>query len=334
MLGTPAYMPPEQATGRLAELDERSDVYSLGAILYEILTRRPPHRGDTSFEVLAAVVGRPVRPPSEIAEVPEELEAICLRALSKKKEDRPQRAADLQADVEAWLEGTRERERREQLAAGQVARARESAARWRRKALEAREAAARAPQLEAAFRPRHAEARKREVWAAEDRAEALERESTAALADTEAALAAGDVERPRPPRGEDPQGGARLGTLPAGRTCRGPPGHTARLAVAREYNDGILDARLAGTARAGGRDAQWPCDCLAAGRESARTNSTCAGTTPGRASPETGTPEGLRSSSRPALSASGPRARLPARAARGARSGPSATKKSTTGSSP
>ncbi|MHC5040219.1 MAG: serine/threonine-protein kinase, partial [Planctomycetota bacterium] len=64
VLGTPAYMPPEQADGRMDAVDERSDIYSLGAILYEILTFRPPYEGGTAMQVLAQVVTRDVTPPT------------------------------------------------------------------------------------------------------------------------------------------------------------------------------------------------------------------------------------------------------------------------------
>ena len=56
VIGTPSYMPPEQAEGRLEEIDERSDVYSLGAILYSILTLTPPFVGTVSVQVLMSVV--------------------------------------------------------------------------------------------------------------------------------------------------------------------------------------------------------------------------------------------------------------------------------------
>ncbi|MHC5040304.1 MAG: bifunctional serine/threonine-protein kinase/formylglycine-generating enzyme family protein, partial [Planctomycetota bacterium] len=64
ILGTPSYMPPEQAGGRIAEVDERSDIYSLGAILYEILTFRPPFIGETRVNVIAQVLREDLIPPS------------------------------------------------------------------------------------------------------------------------------------------------------------------------------------------------------------------------------------------------------------------------------
>src|SRR6185437_16008443 len=71
VLGTPAYMAPEQAEGRLDLLDARTDVYGLGAILFETLTGRPPHDGATQADVLARIVsGPPPRARGAAADVP------------------------------------------------------------------------------------------------------------------------------------------------------------------------------------------------------------------------------------------------------------------------
>lgn len=109
ILGTAPYMPPEQAAGRLAELDERSDVYSLGAILYELLTgRRPysvPGQATGAKEILLAVVGGPPRPIATIApRVPGELTAICEKAMARRKEDRYQSMQAMSDDLRAYLE--------------------------------------------------------------------------------------------------------------------------------------------------------------------------------------------------------------------------------------
>jgi eukaryotic-like serine/threonine-protein kinase len=104
-LGTPAYMAPEQAAGRLELIDRRTDVYGLGAILYEILTGQPPFSGPNTQEVLRKVQEEEPVPPSRlVAEVPPALEAICLRALAKQPSDRPAAAADLAHEVQGWQE--------------------------------------------------------------------------------------------------------------------------------------------------------------------------------------------------------------------------------------
>jgi serine/threonine-protein kinase len=83
ILGTPTFMSPEQARGAL-ELDERSDIYSLGAVAYHLLAGRPPFDGDGSLEVLIAHARDPVVPPSQLGPgVPDDLERIVLRCLAK-----------------------------------------------------------------------------------------------------------------------------------------------------------------------------------------------------------------------------------------------------------
>ncbi|MCX5660401.1 MAG: protein kinase [Planctomycetota bacterium] len=105
VLGTPAYMPPEQALGKLNEVGPASDVYSLGAVLYRTLTKRAPHRGDNSREVLArARDGRPDRPRALNSSVPAALEAVCQRAMAPAPADRYASAADLARDIERWLD--------------------------------------------------------------------------------------------------------------------------------------------------------------------------------------------------------------------------------------
>ena len=88
VLGTPSYMPPEQADGSGA-IDERCDVYGLGAVLYHALTGEPPHRGGSALAVLQQVLRAPVKPPSRLnPAVPPGLEAVCLKALAKDPEQR------------------------------------------------------------------------------------------------------------------------------------------------------------------------------------------------------------------------------------------------------
>jgi serine/threonine protein kinase len=103
MLGTPAFMAPEQAEGRLDLIDCRTDVYGLGAILHEILTGRPPFTGPDTHEVLRQVREDEVpRPRSYWPDVPPALEAICLTALAKKPADRYDSATKLADAVQGW----------------------------------------------------------------------------------------------------------------------------------------------------------------------------------------------------------------------------------------
>ncbi|MBV9122673.1 MAG: serine/threonine protein kinase, partial [Planctomycetes bacterium] len=104
VLGTPSYMAPEQAEGRLDALDQRTDVYGLGAILYEILTGQPPFTGPDTLEVLKMVVrAAPVPPRQRMPQAPAALEAVCLKALAKKPEERFGSARELAQEVQRWL---------------------------------------------------------------------------------------------------------------------------------------------------------------------------------------------------------------------------------------
>ncbi len=103
-IGTPQYMSPEQSAGRLDLLGAASDVYSLGATLYCILTGRAPIEGPNVESVLRNVQRGEFAPPRAVnGQIPKPLEAICLKAMSLKPEDRYQSPKDLAGDVEHWL---------------------------------------------------------------------------------------------------------------------------------------------------------------------------------------------------------------------------------------
>jgi tetratricopeptide (TPR) repeat protein/tRNA A-37 threonylcarbamoyl transferase component Bud32 len=104
VVGTPAYMAPEQAEGRLDRIDRRTDVYGLGAMMYEVLTGRAPFTGASTEEVLQRIrVDEPERPRKVAGGVPAALEAVCLKALAKRPEDRYATAGELGQEVRRWL---------------------------------------------------------------------------------------------------------------------------------------------------------------------------------------------------------------------------------------
>jgi serine/threonine protein kinase len=103
-VGTPAYMSPEQITGGRVPLDHRTDIYSLGATLYELLTLQPPFTGDRRDQVLAQILHKEPRPPRKVnKKVPVDLETICLKALEKDPDRRYQRTGAMADDLRCYV---------------------------------------------------------------------------------------------------------------------------------------------------------------------------------------------------------------------------------------
>lgn len=106
IVGSPCYMSPEGAKGQPDAVDESSDVYLLGATLYEILCARPPRQATSSWELIdLALHSRPKSPRTIDAQIPKPLEAICLKAMAFDKQDRCSSPLDLANDLERYLAG-------------------------------------------------------------------------------------------------------------------------------------------------------------------------------------------------------------------------------------
>ncbi len=170
--GTPAYMPPEQANGELDRIDARSDIYALGAILYEVLSGRRPYVGDP-WSVLTQVRAGPPVPLGVPGDrlLPGELVAVVERAMARDPSGRFPDASQMGRAVREWLEGARRRDQ----ALSVVAVARRQRDEVEVLGAQARELRSEAAALLARTRPWEDEGRKAEGWAREDAAAEHER---------------------------------------------------------------------------------------------------------------------------------------------------------------
>ncbi|MEW4487277.1 protein kinase [Thalassoglobus sp. JC818] len=105
ILGTPAYMPPEQASGEPNTVDRRSDVYSLGVVFYEMLTGERPFRGNERLLIYQVLNEFPDPPRKKNRQIPKDLETICLKAIDKSPDRRYQTAEEFANDLQRFVDG-------------------------------------------------------------------------------------------------------------------------------------------------------------------------------------------------------------------------------------
>ena len=106
VLGTPSYMPPEQARGNLEEVDARSDIYAIGATLYQLLTGNPPFAAASVYETIRQVLNKePTDPQDRNPDIPQDLATIIMKCLQKSPDKRYQSALELQEELQRFLQG-------------------------------------------------------------------------------------------------------------------------------------------------------------------------------------------------------------------------------------
>ena len=182
--GTPGYMAPEVLQCEWDSVDSRSDLFSLGVVLYEMLTGTRPFEAESFGALIVATCEREPKLPRELVpSCPLLLEDLCLGLLAKDREKRPASADVVAQQVEAFLEGAKERERRREEARNLCRRAEEPVTRFRLLEAERQRLAAQARQVLKQIKGWEPIDKKRPGWALEDMADKEEREAALVLAE-------------------------------------------------------------------------------------------------------------------------------------------------------
>jgi len=183
--GTLPYMSPEQALGRTDSIDRRTDVYAMGCVLYEMLTLNRPFDAG-AVDIFKRVVwgdAPPVRERNPDRPVPEELAAVCERAMAEDRDDRHPTAGEFAAALRAWLDGSAGRIRRHKEAKGMVERADRAAREHERAQAQAAEAEAAVERLKRKYHAWHSVVKKKPLLEAQQRARELRDSAAMTFAD-------------------------------------------------------------------------------------------------------------------------------------------------------
>lgn len=190
--GSPAYMAPEQARGDLEAIDARTDVFGLGAVLYNLLCYRPPYADPTLDKVLESARSGAPPPPAKLAPegvvIPPDLEAICMKALSKHKKDRHADAGEFGRDLQSYIDGTRDRERKRSEALALVEEGRKHIASYRDLEEKREELKADVKRIAQKIAPHDPVEQKKPLWAAEQSVEHVQLEAADRFSDAKAVL--------------------------------------------------------------------------------------------------------------------------------------------------
>jgi serine/threonine-protein kinase len=182
--GTLGYIPPEVLKGESDKVDHRTDLFALGVVLYEILTGEHPFTGETGPQIVFATCEKQPRRPRDIVPgCPLVLEDLCLGLIAKEPHHRPESAALVAIEVEAFLEGAKERDRRRAEARILCERAKDPVMHFKALENERSRVSALAREVSKSIKAWEPPGRKRAVWSLEDRAAEAERDAGRALAE-------------------------------------------------------------------------------------------------------------------------------------------------------